>query len=249
MGNPSAISFSRERPVWAISQDNNTGDPAGVTLWSSELTIYGHEVKPDQSSYLGIFLNCPYSEGIETDSDYAFWTYNGNEGCIMRCHFLKPDQPGILRHQAGGIDKYPEITMAKLDKPGNIPSHLVKDQATNWLYIVDGGNKRILRMNTQTGTRSNNGSVNPIRQTTGVTWEIFASQNLRKPCGIELVGDILYVTDYESGDIIAYNKNTKKELARVKTGKPGIMGIKADNNGVLWFVNATTNEVVRLDPK
>lgn len=259
IGNPSAISFSREKPVWAISQDNNTGAPAGITLWSSELTIYGHEVNAEKSSYLGIFHNCPYSEGIETDGDYAFWTYNGNEGNIIRYNFFKPHQPGASDRSEGEINKYPEITMAKLSKPGNIPAHLVKDRATGWLYIVDGENKRILRMNTKTGTQTPNndgkmadGFADPNSQyiqTTGVTWEVFANQNLRRPCGIELVGDILYVTDYESGDIIAYNKNSKKELARVKTGKPGIMGIKADSSGILWFVNATTNEVIRIDPK
>ncbi len=42
--------------------------------------------------------------------------------------------------------------------------------------------------------------------------------------------------------------NTKKELARINTGGPGIMGLKIFN-GKLWYVNATANTLMRVEPK
>ncbi|TXI15469.1 MAG: hypothetical protein E6Q66_03090 [Pedobacter sp.] len=282
IGNPTAISFAREQvnapigaplnpaptdptipsraqeltTVFAMSNDNDIcPEGLGPTLWTADLSIYD----PMANNHLDMLHNSPYSLGIEADSEYAFWTYSGFDGCVVRFNFLNPHVPGGSYHAGGEINKYPEVQLTKFNRPGNVPAHLVKDKATGWLYIVDGVGKQILRMNTQTGTRSantdggqNDPFPNPATQytkTTGVTWEVFNNQNLQKPCGIELVGNILYVTDNATGEIIAYNKNTKKELARVNTGKPGIMGIKADNNGQLWYVNGTTNEVVRVDPQ
>ena len=86
------------------------------------------------------------------------------------------------------------------------------------------------------------------REVTSVEWGIFTDINLNKPCGVEVVGDILYVSDYETGDIVAYHKETMAELGRINTGEKGIMGIKADSNGKLWFVNALKNGVYRIDP-
>jgi hypothetical protein len=83
----------------------------------------------------------------------------------------------------------------------------------------------------------------------GLEWGVFADTGLDKPCGIEVVGDILYVSDNATGEIIAYHKETKIELARVTASTKGITGLKADKNGALYFVNAETNEVVRIDPK
>ena len=84
---------------------------------------------------------------------------------------------------------------------------------------------------------------------TGADWKIFSDKNLKKPAGIELSNNVLYVSDFETGEIIAYNVESGIELARFDTGKKGIMGLKADTDGKLWFVSSTTNQVYRIDPK
>ena len=78
-------------------------------------------------------------------------------------------------------------------------------------------------------------------------WGVFTDVNIQNPCGIELIGNILYVSDNSTGEIIAYDKELKTELGRVDTGEEGIMGIKADKNGQLWYVNATENGLYRID--
>ena len=80
-------------------------------------------------------------------------------------------------------------------------------------------------------------------------WEVFTDFNLQKPCGIEIIGDLLFVSDNQTGEIVAYNIETKQEVGRINTGKAGVMGIKADPEGKLWFVNATSNEVFKVNPR
>ena len=82
-----------------------------------------------------------------------------------------------------------------------------------------------------------------------LVWGVFSDVNLNKPCGIEVQGNILYVSDYETGEIIAYDKESKIELSRINTGEKGIAGIKMDSQGKLWYVNSLQNTVVRIDPK
>ena len=43
------------------------------------------------------------------------------------------------------------------------------------------------------------------------------------------------------------DKEAKNELGRIATGARSIMGIKADKNGQLWYVDAESNTVVRID--
>ncbi|HRH38252.1 MAG TPA: T9SS type A sorting domain-containing protein, partial [Flavobacteriales bacterium] len=60
----------------------------------------------------------------------------------------------------------------------------------------------------------------------------------------------LLVSDHSNGDIVIYDINDPNfsELGRIQTGAPGIMGIAVGFDGKLWYVNASTNSLVRIDP-
>ena len=58
----------------------------------------------------------------------------------------------------------------------------------------------------------------------------------------------MFVTDHANGDIIAYDTETGKEIDRLETGNSGIMGIVIGPDNKLWFANASTNEIIRVDP-
>ena len=85
----------------------------------------------------------------------------------------------------------------------------------------------------------------------GVEWEVVvpASAGLKRPCGVEVIGNRLFVSDYETGDIICYDVTSSKELGRAYSGDAGIMGIKLGPDNHLWYVNALTNEMGRVDPR
>ena len=81
-------------------------------------------------------------------------------------------------------------------------------------------------------------------------WEVYISQDLVKPSGIDIYNDRLVVSDYDSGNIIIYDISISPpiELGRINTGNENnIMGIKIDSNQKIWYVNYNDNNVVRID--
>lgn len=255
MALPSSMSFSKENGNWASGaeiQDANRqgGTFTGPTLWSSDMNIYARP-SGGNGSHLDMLHSSPYSMGIEADKDNAFWVYDGHNGHICWYDFQQDHGPGNSDHDDGLVRRYAEVPLKRLD---GVASHLVLDRTSGWLYIVDSGNQRILKMNTKTGSKLKdlalfNEVLEQHWEMSGVDWKIFADKDLQKPAGIELSNNVLYVSDYETGDIIAYELTYGTELARFATGKKGIMGLKADTQGRLWFVSSLTNEVFRIDPK
>ncbi len=255
MALPSALSFSNNGN-WGTSANirdanHNNGTFTGPTLWSSDMSIYARP-SGGNGSHLDMLHGSPFSMGIESEKDNAFWVFDGFNGHLVRYDFVNDHGPGNDDHSDGIVRRYTEIILTK----ENIPSHLVLDEEKKWLYIVDGGAKRILRVNIQSGKKNRN--LNLINENlaehseyTGVEWEIVVptSAGLKRPCGIEINKNRLFVSDYESGDVICYDITNNKEIARVYSGDEGITGIKLGPDNRLWYVNALTNEMGRLDPR
>ena len=255
MALPSSMSFSKENGNWATGaeiQDANRqgGSFTGPSLWSSDMNVYARP-SGGNGSHLDMLHGSPYSMGIESDKDNAFWVFDGYNAHIFMYDFQADHGPGNSDHDDGIVHRYREIKVKRLD---GVASHLVLDHTTGWLYIVDSGNARNLKMDTKTGSKSTdlaliNEKLQEHWDMTGADWKIFSDKNLKKPAGIELSNNVLYVSDFETGEIIAYNVESGIELARFDTGKKGIMGLKADTDGKLWFVSSITNQVYRIDPK
>jgi sugar lactone lactonase YvrE len=131
------------------------------------------------------------------------------------------------------------------------------DKATGWLYVVDHGGQRVLRLNTNTGAVSGAATewmveaVAEYTDVTGYQWEEIISEGLVQPAGIEIVGSHLYVSDHANGDVIIYDLSGPGavESGRLHTGTPGLMGIAAGPDGRIWGVNATYSQLLRLDPQ
>lgn len=254
----SALAFS-ENGNWGSSPNvldanHSGGRYTGPTLWSSDLNIYGIIGNPPtqktNGSHLDMVHQSPYGMGIASEKDNVFWVFDGYYNNIIRYDFAADHGPGNDYHDDAKLRRYSEVIVKR---DAAVPSHLILDKDKKWLYIVDGGNKRILRMDITTGSVLS--SLPPVNEKlaeyskmSGVTWEVFYDQNLQKPCGIEIKDNRLFVSDYQTGEIICIDINTKKELARINTGSPGIMGIKI-NNGKIWYVNATSNTLMTVNPK
>ena len=84
----------------------------------------------------------------------------------------------------------------------------------------------------------------------GYTWEEVINTGLVEPAGIDVIGDRLLVSDHANGDIIVYDISGAPvtELGRIVTNSPGIMGIKVGPDGRIWAVNASTNNLIVIDP-
>lgn len=259
----SAISFSKTNENFGTAaniQDANRqgGTFAGPSLWSSDMRVYAQDPGVDENgdrlngSHLDMLHGSPYSLGIESDEDNAFWVADAYNGHIAWYDFAADHGPGYHDHSDGIIYRYDEMEIGR-DASG-IPSHIVEDDASGILYVCDPANNRVLWMNTLSGSIREsapliNEQLASHQRMKDLEWGVFTAENIQKPCGIEVHGDIVYVSDNATGEVIAYHKETKEELARVSTGAESIMGLKADKNGKLWYVDAEANKVMRIDPK
>jgi hypothetical protein len=236
---------------------NHNGDTpfTGPTLWSADTAVYCR-FYGGLGSHLDMLHRDPNSQGIAHDFWNRYWVVDGYTGDIVMNDFRADHGPGNDYHGNGIIRRYADFTITR-DPGDHIVSHDVMDKSTGWLYVVDNGGQRVLRMNVNTGTVSGPATqwdYEPVVEysiVTGYEWETIITEGLDQPAGIELVGTHLYVSDHANGDIIIYDisGSTFPELGRIHTNTPGLMGITVGPDGRIWGVNATTHELLRIDPQ
>ena len=226
----------------------------GPSLWSSDPAIYAVE-NPGNGSHIDMLHESPYSQGIAWETKNCFWVFDGMSSDIVRYDFVNDHNPGNDDHSDGILRRFADEPVLK-DPEGIVPSHLEMDAEKTWLYIVDNGNQRVIRINTKTGVA---GPAPQFPQTeplaeystvTGYIWETVVSTGLLKPCGIALKGNKMLISDFETGDIIIYDISTLPaiELERIETPASGITGIALGPDGKIFYADYTGNSVVRVEP-
>ncbi|MBK8339035.1 MAG: hypothetical protein IPK99_03035 [Flavobacteriales bacterium] len=238
--------------------NHNPGDGVyftGPTLWSSDPDIYAQNLFGPLGSHLDMLHVTPYSQGIAHEHWNKFWVVDGYNGDVVMHDFRTDHGPGMDYHGDAIIRRYADFTITK-DPNDHIVSHCAMDKATGWLYVVDHGGDRVLRLNTATGSASGPGNFGPYEtyveysMVSSYDWEEIISSGLVEPAGIEVIGDHLLVSDHATGEVIIYDLSgpVVAELGRVDAGGPGLMGIKVGPDGRIWGVNATTHSLVRISP-
>lgn len=247
--------FSTCPGIYDANGNQSTNTPfTGPTLWSSDPAIYAATGFGPLGSHLDMLHVTPRSQGIAHERWNRYWVVDGTNRDVVMHDFKGDHGPGQDYHGNAIIHRYPEISITR-DPNNHIVSHCVVDKRTNWLYIVDNGGQRVLRLDTRSGTIApGNPSFGPFepyveyKNKTGATWEVVISGGLQQPAGIDVVGTHLLVSDHATGDIIFYDMTTDfNEVGRVNVGA-GVMGIKVGPDGRIWGVNATTSTVLRVDP-
>ena len=237
------------------ANNNSNGFFSGPTLWDSDLSIYAemNQDGPLLGSHLDMIHQSPYSMGIEyAGTGNVYWVFDGYHSSIVRYDFATPHEIGGHDHSDGRVWRYDEVDIARED---GIPSHMVLDDTSGFLYIADTGNQRILKFNTNSGNYSYDltpygESLAEYFMMENAEWEIYIDQDLDKPSGMDIYNDRLVVSDYASGDIIFYDISISPpiELGRIDTGhQNNTMGVKIDSNQKIWYVNYQNNNVVRID--
>lgn len=258
IGDMSSVPGATANILFGIScEGTNGGDNfMGPTLWPTDTNAY---CKVNQSnsllgSHCDMLHQSPKSAGIAHEKNNIYWLTDGNKGNLIKYDFAVPHSYGADDHSDGKIYRYGEV---KFTYKSGVPSHLVIDKATGWLYIADTGGKRIIRMQITSGTASGNLSATnePLalyKSMTGATQEVFVSTGLTAPCGIDFSNGRLIVTDNSTGDIIIYDAtgSTGVEKGRIKsaTGTAGIMGVKVGPDNMIWYVDYTAQKLIKVVP-
>ena len=253
MSLPTAIAFSDDNFNFASSpgvQDanHNGGTFTGPSLWSSDPDIYA-QPSGGNGSHLDMLHGSPFSMGIAHEVDNVFWVYDDWNKDIVRYDFVDDHGPGNDDHSDAIVRRYQNIG---IDADGDIPNHMVIDKSTGWLYFVDNGNDRVIRLDINSGTSSTplpltNENLAEHSAIGGFTSEVIIDSGLEQPCGIEIFENYLLVGDYSTGDIVIYDMNSDfAELGRVPTLEPGLTGIKIGPDGNIWFTNRLQNTLMSV---
>ena len=227
----------------------------GPALWTSDTAIFARENQDISGALLGSHIDMlhqsPYGMGVAYDNGNAYWYFDGHNGNICHYDFAAPHIVGGDDHSDGKVRRYSDVTVTR--KP-NLPSHMAYDKQNNWLYIVDGGANRVIRMKTNTGTVGANLTpyAEPLaefKEVTGATKEVMVSSGLTAPCGIDYRNGRIIVSDNSTGNIHIYDVSTSPAtlVGTIITGGPGVMGVKITNDNKIWYVNSTTNKLYRID--
>lgn len=255
MSLPTGIAFSDDNFNFSTSPgvkdaNHNGGSFTGPALWSSDPNIYA-QPSGGNGSHLDMLHGSPYSMGIAHEADNVFWVFDGWNETIVRYDFGKDHGAGNDDHSDGIVRRYLEIPVKK---DGFVPSHMVLDKTSGWLYVVDNGNDRVLRLDINSSSVVNtlpliNEPLAEHSEMGNVTWAVIINQGLIRPSGIEIIGNRLLVSDFANGDIIVYDiENGFAELGRIVTGQAGITGIKIGPEGEIWFTNRTQNTLKKIVP-
>jgi hypothetical protein len=260
MSLPTGIAFSENynfatSPGVFNANHQPTNPFTGPTLWSSDPEIYA-QPSGGNGSHIDMLHQSPFSQGIAWERDNAFWLMDGYSGDVVRYDFVDDHNPGNDDHSDATIRRYADVTVGR-DPQGIVPSHLELDEAKTWLYVVDHANDRVIRININTGV---SGPAPQMPQTevveeystiTGYTWETVVNTGLDKPCGIIVKGNRMFVSDYGTNEIIAYDISSMPaiELNRIETPAQGIMGIALAPDGKICYVDHLRNEVVKITPE
>lgn len=242
--------FATSPGVYDANHQGGASHFTGPALWSSDWSVYA-EPSGGNGSHLDMLHQSPYSMGIEWEEDNVFWVYDGYNKNIVRYDFGEDHGPGNDDHADGIVRRYTEVAVNRADD--NISNHLALDRESSWLYIVDNGSKRVLRLDIHSGvpTEDLTPYAEPLHEysaMTGADWSVYID-SLIKPSGIAVIGNYLLVSDFGSGEIIVYDRTGSEgvELGRFDTGPGGIMGIEIGPDGKIWYVNTTQNKVYQLD--
>ena len=257
MSLPTGIAFS-ENTNFANSPgvydaNHNGGDAfTGPALWSSDMDIYA-EPSGGNGSHLDMTHASPYCQGIAYESGNAFWVFDGFSNDIVRNDFVDDHGPGNDFHADARILRYADDEVLK-DSDDLIVSHLVLDDEKQWLYIVDHGNNRVIRIDITTGDIGGTPDYPDYEgymqyeMVTNYVQETVVS-DLIEPAGIDVIDDRMIVSEHSSGDIIIYDISVMPalELDRIETGYSSLQGIKIGPDGKIWGVDYNTESVFRVD--
>jgi hypothetical protein len=252
MSLPTGIAFSDDNYNFAVSPgvldaNHSGGTFTGPALFSSDPAIYA-QPSGGNGSHLDMLHGSPYSMGIAHDNGNAFWIYDNYNKDIVYYDFVEDHGPGNDDHSDGIVRRYSNMG---INADTDIPNHMILDKNSGWLYFVDNGNDRVVRLNTNSGSSTTplaliNEQLAEHSRVNGYTWEVII-EGLDRPCGIELIDNILLIGEYNTGEIIAYDMNSDfSEVGRIETAAVGLTGIKVGPDGSVWYTNRILNKLNKI---
>jgi len=224
----------------------------GPALWSSDLEVYGqvNQGPPSQlgGSHLDMLHQSPLCMGIVHETGNAYWAFDGNAGNLIRYDFAADHDAGHDDHSDGIVRRY---TDAEVSMVSDVPSHLVFYD-NRLVLAADSGNGRVISLDIHTGSFEKNLSpfgeyLAEYSEYTGADVQVVV-EGLDTPSGMALDGDILYIGDQGTGEIIAFDLAEGVELDRVSTGAGSLGALAVSPSGLIWYLDNGRDELRYINP-
>ncbi|HEV8549671.1 MAG TPA: hypothetical protein VGQ57_11600 [Polyangiaceae bacterium] len=224
----------------------------GPVLWSADPAIFGAPPPPKSptgSTHIDMLHESPYCMGIAHERDNVYWTFNGDAGSLDRYDFHAPHEPGGDDHTDGELWRYAMGSLARLP---DVPSHLVLDPATGLLYVADTGHGRIVALDTTTGRADGDvveydGIATHALMTDAVLSPVVPPGLLSQPTGLALYRGVLFVTDFATGTIAAFDTSGRRVASRDTYLTDALGGIGVGPDGRAYFTDRSTGRVLRYE--
>jgi DNA-binding beta-propeller fold protein YncE len=252
-----AISFGDTQTFGTCGESRNEEDAEsfnfmGPVLWPTDIDKFPAEGKTCDGVHLDMLHDTPLCMGIAAETANAFYVFNGLDGVIDWYDFLVPHEPGGDDHSDGIKRRYQGIG---LKRAVGVPSNLVLDKESGWLYIADSGNGRVIRLDTASGNEQ--GTIphyedeQPLVVIQGAVVEDVTptgASDLLMPSGLALFDGLLYVSDHATGILYAVTL-TGEPVTQLDTGLgPGTLaGITVGPDERLYLVDRAGGRVLRVD--
>lgn len=257
MDRPMAIAWGATSatwgPTWGVCGDSNNGGDyfMGPALMPANLDIFAKPTPTGLGSHLDMLHSTSYCRGIAHVEANVYWVFNSHRKALDRYDFREDHGPGNDDHSDGEILRY--ATDQVLGAEG-IPSHLFYHPDDKHLYVADTGNKRVVKLDTTSGSMGNNFSgLEPVKLRKmvdgAVLTEVVPPGMLEAPSGIEIHGGLIYVTDHATSRFHVFDL-TGKLLRSLDTGKPpgSLAGFVFGPDGKIYFTDLLDSRVYRIDP-
>jgi len=227
-------------------------DFMGPVLWSSDLSNYAaiNQGPPSRlgGSHLDMLHQSPNCMGMTFENANAYWVFDGDDGNLVRYDFADDHGAGHDDHSDGIVRRYTDASVTRVP---DVPGHMVFYD-NRLVLAADTGGGRIISLDIHTGSFSRNLSAYGERlveysEYTGATVEVVID-GLDTPSGLALDGDILYVGDFATGEIIAFDLDAGVELGRMETGAAGLTGLTVSPSGRIWYTDTAAEELRYVFP-
>jgi DNA-binding beta-propeller fold protein YncE len=269
---PAARHFMHKPPAlamgaggtWGVCGDNDNGQNAketdgsanlfmGPALMSLDLAIFAKRTPNGLGSHLDMLHESPNCKGIAHVEANVYWVFNGYDGALDLYDFRADHGPGNDDHSDGTVYRYASGQVKGVD---GVASHIFYDASDKFLYVADTGNQRVVRLDTQSGTRG--GAIPRVLEKLqdqaifegAKLEEVVPAGTLTSPSGLEVKGDLVYVTDSATSTFHVFDKKGKA-VRKLATDLPGgsLAGFTFGPDGKIWFVDRVSGRVLRIDPK
>lgn len=248
---PPAIAFGAG-DTFGICGDGDNGDNfMGPALFSADPAVFAKTTPGGLGSHLDMLHSTSFCKGIAHVEANVFWVFDGLKKSLDKYDFHSDHGPGNEDHSDGEIYRY--VTGQVLGAT-EIPSHVFYDAEDKQLYVADTGHKRILKLDTTSGTLGKSfpgqEAIKARKYMDGAALtELVAPGTLEAPSGIEVQDGLVFVSDNATSKFYAFDPQGK--IVRfLDTGLPAgsLAGFTFGPDGKIYFVDMISGRAYRIDP-